>query len=82
MGDTVVRIEKLENGWEVEYQDPGIQAENRKSKAVWRDPSKGYAFTDIKELLKFLEAKLPILAPAEDDDEYAQNFKAAVAETD
>ena len=83
MGDNIiVRIERLKNGWEVEYNDPKIQEANRKPKSVksvWKDPSVGYAFTDIDALLKFLKEQLPVLSPDDEDgDEYSQNFKAAV----
>jgi hypothetical protein len=83
MGDNIiVRIERLKNGWEVEYNDPKIQEANRKPKSVWKDPSVGYAFTDIDALLKFLKEQLPVLAPEDEEGEYAQNFKSAVAEDD
>ena len=83
MGDNiVVRIERLKNGWEVEYNDPKIQEANRKPKSQWKDPSVGYAFTDIDALLKFLKEQLPVLAPEDEEGEYAQNFKSAVAEDD
>jgi len=83
MGDNiVVRIERLKNGWEVEYNDPKIQEANRKPKSQWKDPSVGYAFTDIDALLKFLKEQLPVLAPEDEEGEYAQNFKAAVSEDD
>ena len=83
MGDNIiVRIERLKNGWEVEYNDPKIQEANRKPKSQWKDPSVGYAFTDIDALLKFLKEQLPVLAPEDEEGEYAQNFKAAVSEDD
>jgi len=83
MGDNIiVRIERLKNGWEVEYNDPKIQEANRKPKSQWKDPSVGYAFTDIDALLKFLKEQLPVLAPEDEEGEYAQNFKSAVAEDD
>lgn len=83
MGDNiVVRIERLKNGWEVEYNDPEIQAANRKPKSSWKDPGVGYAFTDIDALLAFLKKQLPVLAPDDGDDEFSQNFKSAVDNDD
>lgn len=79
MGDDVVHIEKLENGWELEICDPDVQAKNRdpKYKGPWQDPWKGYAFSDIDAMLAFLKEKLPELHPEDEDETYAQAFTAA-----
>lgn len=77
MGDTVVRIEKLTNGYEVEICDPDIMESNKdpKSKKGWQDPWKGYAFTTAEEVKNFVGQHLDKLKPPpEADDEYAEAF--------
>lgn len=77
MGNCVVRIEALENGFEVEVLDPKIQAENDKPKSNWKDPYKGYSFKSADEICEFLEQVLPKLAPPSDDKLFADAFKKA-----
>lgn len=82
-GDTVLRIEKLENGYEVEICDPKIQAANDKPKSNWQDPWKGYAFTTAEEVKNFVGEHLDSLKPPPDADaEYASAFKKATTEDD
>ncbi len=82
-GDTVLRIEKLENGYEVEICDPKIQAANDKPKSSWQDPWKGYAFTTAEEVKNFVGEHLDSLKPPPDaDEEYGAAFKQATAEDD
>lgn len=77
-GDCVVRIEKLENGYEVEICDPKIRAENDKPKTSWQDPWKGYAFTTKEEVVAFITEHLDSLKPPPDADaEYSKAFKDA-----
>jgi hypothetical protein len=49
-----------------------------KPRAAWKDPWKGYAFTDVKEVVAFLTKHLDSL-PVEKDD-YATSFNKATAE--
>jgi hypothetical protein len=77
MSDTILRIEKMVNGYEVEVRDPKIAAENAKPKSSWQDPMKGYAFNTAAEAGAFVTAVLDKLSPLSDDDEYAAAFKAA-----
>jgi len=82
-GDTVLRIEKLENGYEVEICDPKVQAANSKPKTTWQDPWKGYAFTTAGEVVTFITQHLESLKPPPDaDTEYGDAFKQATAEDD
>jgi hypothetical protein len=78
MSECIVRIERLQNGYEVEVIDEKIQDENMKPRAAWKDPWKGYAFTDVKEVVAFLTKHLDSL-PVEKDD-YATSFNKATAE--
>lgn len=80
MGDTVLRIEKLTNGYEVEICDPKIMEANRKPKSTYEDPWKGYAFTTAEEVKTFVGAHLDSLKPPpEADEEYADAFRQATA---
>lgn len=58
MGDCCLKVEKLENGFEVEVRDPKIDEENAKPKSMWKDPWKSYAFTTAAEASAFITAKL------------------------
>lgn len=87
MDRCVVRIERLNNGFEVEMTDPAIVEYNNKrdnSKAgiykPWKDPKVSYAFKTVKEVVAFLEKNLEKAMPI--DDEYGSAFDAAVAEDD
>lgn len=77
--DDIVRIEKLENGYEVEVLDPETAAKNAKPSGGWQDPYKAYAFDDIEKLLTFLREVLPKIEVATSKDTYAAEFKKATA---
>jgi hypothetical protein len=82
-GDTVARIEKLENGYEVEICDPKVQEANRKPKTEWKDPWKGYAFTTKEEVITFLTEHLDSLKPPPDaDEEYDSAFAQEASKDD
>ena len=83
MGDTILRIEKLENGYEVEVCDEAVQENNRKPKTEWQDPWKSYAFESAEGVVKFIELHLDKLKPPPGaDEEYAAAFNQAAAEDD
>lgn len=80
-GDSVLRIEKLENGYEVEICDPAIMAANDKPKTTWQDPWKGYAFTTAEEVKNFVGEHLDSLKPPPDADaQYGEAFSKATSE--
>lgn len=82
MGESVLRIEKLENGYEVEICDPKVLAENAKPKSAWKDPWKGYAFTTAEEVKNFVGEHLDSLKPPPDADaEYGQAFSEATGDS-
>lgn len=82
-GDSVLRIEKLENGYEVEICDPKIMANNDKPKSMYESPWKGYAFTTAEEVKNFVGEHLDSLKPPPDADaEYGAAFKQATSEDD
>lgn len=76
MADDVIRIEGLENGFEVECLDPTIDAENQKGKS-YKDPYKGYAFSTADEVVKFIAERLKSMKPKSKDGGYASAFKEA-----
>jgi hypothetical protein len=76
MGDDIVRIEKLNNGYEVEIRDQKQAAKNEKPGA-YRDPWCSYAFKTTAEVCKFLEQNLDKAVPP---DNFNSSFDAAVAE--
>lgn len=82
-GDIVLRIEKLENGYEVEICDPKVMEKNNKPKSNYESPWKGYAFTTAEEVKTFVGEHLDSLKPPPDaDTEYSEAFKQATAKDD
>jgi hypothetical protein len=82
MGDCCCRIEKLQNGFEVEIRDPEIEkknnARNEKSGySPYKDPWVSYVFTDITAVLAFLKKSLPKASAG--GGEFESSFDAAVA---
>lgn len=83
MGDCSVRIEKLENGFEVEVRDTKIEEANRKPSkkgevTPWKDPWKAYAFSTSQEVVEFIGKHLNSLpkSPQEEfNDAAAEAFK-------
>jgi len=78
MGDIVVRIEKLENGYEVEIREP--KRAKTKTPGDYVDPWCGYAFKTAAEVGEFIGKNLD-KAQCE-GDEFGSSFDAAVAEED
>lgn len=81
MGEDVLRIEKLENGYEVEVRDPKIDAANQKPKADWKSPWKAYAFSTSGEVVAFVSKHLDSL-PKSSQDEFNDAAATAFAEKD
>jgi len=82
MTDCIVRIESLENGFEVEVLDPKIDAANNKPNSRWQDPYVSYAFNSSKDVCEFLEQVLDKLAPPSEAKTFADAFKKATSSTD
>lgn len=78
MGDCVARIEKLQNGYEVEMKDPEIVKANMKPSkggvGTYRDPNVAYVFKTVEEVLAFLKTNLEKAIPA---DDYESSFDEA-----
>jgi len=81
MGDVILRVEKLANGYECEICDPDIMAANDKPKAAYKSPWKDYAFTTAAEVIAFITEHLDKLKPPPDADaEYSAAFDSATQE--
>lgn len=75
VSDTILRVEKLANGFEVEICDPSIVAENEKPKSNYKSPWVEYAFTTAPEVIEFIKLHLESLKPEPDDEkQYQQAF--------
>lgn len=88
MGESVCRIEKHTNGFEVSCRDPEIVKANQKRDAMkyddpkrgqWQDPNQTFVFKTADEVLKFLKTNLPKLVPEPD---YDTSFDIASNEID
>lgn len=78
MTQDVVRICRLENGWEVECYEP--RPEPKKGTPYhYQEPWKSYGFADVNKALAFLKDKLPALTRKSPEEEYASGFKDAVS---
>lgn len=79
MSETVLRISKLENGWEVEcYKKPKPRKANEPY--VYDSDWKSYGFDSDAKVLAFIKEKLPELSRRmSTDEEYASGFKEAAA---
>lgn len=83
--DCSIRIERLQNGYNVRITDPEIvkanQERDKKSKdgccAPWRDPQVTYAFTTKEEVSKFVIDNIDKALP---NDEYSSTFDKAAKE--
>lgn len=76
--DSVLRIEKAENGFEVEIYDEKMAEKNRKGKGAYEDPWKCYIFKTAEEVAKFVNEHLDSLpTPPDADEEYDDAFKQA-----
>lgn len=80
-GDKCVKIERLENGYEISLPDPAIvkrnNSRNMNRPVPYEDPMKEYAFKTIDEVMTFLKANLD---KALSVDEYTTAFNAAMDE--
>ncbi len=74
-----IRIEKLENGFEVEVYDEKISKANEKPKAAYQSPWKKYAFSTGKEVIAFVTRHLDAM-PKSTEDEFNEAAKEAFKE--
>lgn len=83
MGEYVLKIEKLENGYEVEVKDQKQEELNNKptkkgGPVEYKSPWKAYAFSTDKEVVAFIKrhlASLPKSSHDEFNDAAAEAFK-------
>lgn len=80
-GEKCVKIERLENGYEISLPDPAVIKRNNSrdmnKPMPYEDPMKEYAFKTIEEVMVFLKANLD---KALSVDEYATAFETAMKE--
>lgn len=85
MGDCTIRIEKLQNGFNVRMTDPEIvKANNERPKdgkdyTPWRDPQVTYTFKSSAEVVEFIKNNIDKAVPT---DDYSSSFDAAVKDMD
>jgi hypothetical protein len=80
MSEDVLRIEKLENGFEVKVFDDKIEAANRKSKnCSYSSPWKEYAFSTSKEVIGFITKHIESL-PKSSEEDFAEAANEAFKE--
>jgi hypothetical protein len=78
MSDDIIRIERLENGYEVSVIDEKIQEKNHKPNSMWDDPWRCYAFETSEAVLKFLGTVIDtIKTPPKPDAVFAKAFEDA-----
>ena len=75
MDDSVLRIERMENGFEVEIYDQKAAEANAKPKSTYESPWKSYAFTTTADVVKFVAKHLNTLPKSAGDE-----FNEAAAE--
>jgi hypothetical protein len=76
--DCVLKIEKMENGFQVNVIDEDIVANNQKPKSSYKSPWKSYGFNDVAAVVEFITKKLSTLKkPPKADAEYAGAFAEA-----
>lgn len=72
MSEYVLKVEKLENGYEVEIKDREQEVLNNKpskknAPVEWKDPWKAYAFSTDKEVVAFIKRHLASLPKSSHD---------------
>lgn len=79
--DCIVKIEKLDNGYEVEIRDAAQASKNDKSgmNAPYQDPWHCYAFQTVDEVVAFLKANLDKATP---EPSYDDAFEMAATESE
>ena len=81
MSDCILKIERIENGYEVEVVDPDIVAANSKPKGCYIDPWKSYALKTAADVTKFVGAHLDTLKPPPDaETQFSSAFSKATEE--
>lgn len=79
MSDCICKIERAENGYEVEVYDSKTAARNGKMNTPWEEPYKSYLFNSSKEVAKFISDNLENFGT---ENEYDVAFKKASKEAE
>lgn len=76
-----VTIERADNGYILRYDDPAIQAENRKDGIQWTDPEVRKVYADEASMVQDLTTLLPSLkTDRKPADEFSSAFNEASSE--
>lgn len=89
MASSSIRIERLENGYTVEMDDPAIiKANNKRDNSSstgpyipWKDPSRKFTFADAKGVIAFITKNVDKIMP-ETKSDFGTSFDTACAEPD
>lgn len=73
----LARIERAENGFEVEMCDPKLKEKNGED-GPYVDPYVSFVFNSVEEVVEFLTKNLDKAVPM---DEYETSFDSAVKES-
>lgn len=79
-----IKIERAQNGFEVELEDPEIVKANDESEGRYRDPYVCYVFKTKQEVFDFLDKVIDKLDADEENDEseYTSAFDEAAGESE
>ena len=77
MSDCYIKIERVENGFEVSIPDPKILKANAKRKdgEFWQDPARDYVFRTSVDVVKFVQANIDKRGADEYADAFADEVK-------
>lgn len=76
-----VTIERADNGYILRYDDPAVQAENRKEDTQWTDPEVRRVYADEASMVQDLTTLLPALqTDRKPADEFSTAFNEASSE--
>jgi hypothetical protein len=84
-----IRIERLENGFTVEMDDPKIiEANNKRDNSSnkgpyvpWKDPSRKFTFGTNKAVVAFITKNIDKIIPKPKDD-FVSSFEIAAKDSD
>lgn len=79
MSNCLCKIERAENGYEVEVYDEKISARNSKGGIPWEEPYRSYLFTSAKDVVRFISENIDKFGTS---DEYSVAFKKLSKEMD
>lgn len=76
MHNELLRVARLENGFEVEIYSKPTSSEDKDESISYEEPWKKYAFKDMDETMAFIVKSLPTSTKKSDQDEFQETFSA------